>query len=617
MAKKKLKVKVISVEYERRFNTAKYEHEEYRVTGAVDDGQDPIEVIQELRSLVKQAHEGEIEVGEELDESEEADEEVEEPKKRKAKKQKPEADEEDDSEEEIEEDTADEVDEEETKPKKKSGKKTKASAYSRNDDLHKKLMVELLDKVEKGYVAKNISAAKDISLEMHNKDFLDKDGEILPEFSKRVRILAKKLKQMLLLKPKETQLKARKFAIEHPYSILAMDPGMGKTLTALITWMEAGGRLLIVCPAFLVLNWKYEIKKTLGDEPIVTVIQTGKEIYNIFDTDIAIISYDLAQKAEYFFEWADVAVFDEGQNLKSMKAKRTQFIHKAVYENSIPKVYILTGTPIKNRVEEFYSLLAICYYRPEENKSDFLERFPDSITFADYFSFRHQYNYEYRPGRFIPIVKWTGFRNLKELRKYLAPIYLRMKSDLKLGLYFKDIIVSEKKNDALWKAFQAFVNDEDKQGTGPTVKAEAALATAPFTVRYTKALLEDSECVVILTDHIESCKLIAQKFDTVPIYQGTSMPARQRLVERFQAGEMKAIVGTYGTLGEGRTLTRAFNEVLNDPPWVPGTLKQAYHRIHRESQTKNCWVHRMLGTPQCEKIYEALYDKQQTIEAVT
>src|SRR3990167_4999511 len=111
-----------------------------------------------------------------------------------------------------------------------------------------------------------------------------------------------------------------------------------------------------------------------------------------------------------------------------MDAKRTQYIHKNIFENSIDRLIITTGTPIKNRVAEFYSLLALCYYDPRIAKPEFLDRFPDSITFADHFSYRHEYTLEIN-NRFIPVVKWTGLRNVKELKSYLEGHYIRIKSE--------------------------------------------------------------------------------------------------------------------------------------------------------------------------------------------
>lgn len=450
----------------------------------------------------------------------------------------------------------------------------------------------------------------------------------------------------MLLSPDPHQKKTVRYALRNPYSILALDMGLGKSFCALLIWKKVRGNCLIICPAYLVENWRAEIQKCLGDKPIVTAIRKGKDLYEIFDSDFVIISYDLAQKSEQIFEWADMVILDEGQELKSMKAKRTEYIHRVIYENSIKRLHILTGTPIKNRVEEYYSLMALMNYDPriengftlDAKKGDsfakvldknlhkakgfrFLDRFPDSVTFADYFSFRKEFTMDIN-GKWVTIVRWEGVRNdrIAELKKYLEGHYIRFSSDKVLSLELPkmiDVMVSQVDNPKLLQAFNNFYSDEDKEGVGSTLKAEAALQTVPFTVQYVKGLLASGvECVPIYTDHVESCKAIAQAFG-VPAITG-EMPAHKRVEigRKFQRGEQQVVAATIKSFSTGISLTRARDLILNDPSWVPGDLKQTIYRIHRRDQKHPCRIHRMLGSPQSKYIYDALDLKTETINKV-
>lgn len=421
------------------------------------------------------------------------------------------------------------------------------------------------------------------------------------------------------LTPDPYQVETINYMIKHPYSIAALEMGLGKTLCALGVWEKVGGKCLVICPAYLVLNWQNEIRKCLGDDPIIGIVRKGVEIKKAGRHDFRVISYNLAQKAEHFFEWADMVILDEGHEIKSMKAKRTEFIHKAVYENSIKRVHVLTGTPISNRVEEYYSLLALMNYNPDIKDSEFLSRFPDSIAFADYFSHRHEFTIEIR-NRFIPIVKWTGVRNQKELKKYLENKYIRFKSEDVLSLdpiRFKDVLMSEKADMGLLDAFNSWANIEGNERATPNKKAEAALNTSPFTIQYVKGILEEVDSVVIYTDHVESCKAIAKALDMPAITGEMSATRRHEIGKNFQAGNGRGIVATIKSFSTGVDLTRAKDMVFNDPPWVPGHLKQAIYRIQRKNQTSRCTIHRIHGSPQGKTIYETLEDKLKTIERVT
>lgn len=424
------------------------------------------------------------------------------------------------------------------------------------------------------------------------------------------------------MKPKRTAHQERgvKYALAHPYCILALDPRLGKTRIAIEAHEESKRKTcLVICPGYLIDHWSAEIKKWISKRRIITKIRKGAQIYDLIDTDYAIISYDLSLKAEYFFEWAETVVVDEPHlYLKTMEAKRTQFIHKQIFENSIASVWQLTGTPIKNRVAEFYCPLALCFYNPKIADPEFLERFPTSIDFADYFSNRHEFKIEVN-NRWIPIVKWTGMRHVKELKGYLKGRYLRIKAteaDLP-PIVYKDFLVSETPDPQLLKAFKSFFEIGGKDSVAPDIKAEAALKKVPITIQYVKDMIEDKIPVIIYSDHRAPVKEFGKYFN-IPAITG-EMPGKRRLeiAREFQAGKHQAIAATIGSFTVGVDCSRANDLIVNDLPWVPGDLKQMVNRIRMVGQKQKKIVHRVFGSPQDEKISHSLFEKQEVIDKVT
>ena len=122
---------------------------------------------------------------------------------------------------------------------------------------------------------------------------------------------------------------------------------------------------------------------------------------------------------------------------------------------------------------------------------------------------------------------------------------------------------------------------------------------------------------MIYSDHREPIQKIAAHFG-VPAITG-EMPANKRaqLVAEFQAGNLKYLCATIGALKEGADLFRSKDIVLNDPCWVPGDLTQMMNRIRAIGQKEPRTVHRILGSPQDEKIYSVLEEKMKVIEAAT
>ena len=427
----------------------------------------------------------------------------------------------------------------------------------------------------------------------------------------------------------------------HPYSILAADPRLGKTRAAIVLRQKRGVNCLVVCPAHLIFNWKKEIRKW---EPTasVTTFCKGKQIYDVCDSDFVVTSYDLVQKAEHLFEWADMVIGDEIHALKSMDAKRTQFFHRALYENSIKFFHGLTGTPIKNRVKEFYSILALANYWPSQKDHSFLDTYPDEITFAERFSFSETYDVKVSKGKKtwqMPVTRYFGLRNRPELRRWLKGKYLRIiadKNDLP-PISYLDMLVSDIDDKNLLTAFRNFFMDEGdirrlvkakkiteaqaremrSSSVLPEHKRNAAVQKVPFTIKYVENLLESVKCVLIYSDHREPVEKIAAHFGVPAITGSTPSTRRAQLVSNFQAGKLDILCATVGALKEGADLFRARDLVLNDPPWVPGDIHQVINRTRALGEKDPRTVHRIFGSPQDEKIWEVLEEKMATIRRAT
>lgn len=429
------------------------------------------------------------------------------------------------------------------------------------------------------------------------------------------------------------QLSMIAYGQSHNYCILAADPRLGKTRAVIEIHNSFGGNCLVVCPAYLIDNWAKEISKW-SPESSFTLFKKGKDIYDVCDSDFVVTSYDLIQKAEHLFEWADTVISDETHHLKNMAAKKTQFFHRALYENSIKRFYGLTGTPIKNRVKEFYSLIAMTYYEPGLKDTSFLQEYPDEIIFADHFSYSETYEIEIKGWR-VPITNYFGLRNQAELKKWLKGRYLRVRADASdlPPISYLDTLVSSIADQQLLAAFEDYFMDDQvakslgttekeirEMRTGsvlPEHKRNAAVKKAPFTIKYVENLMESVSCCLVYSDHVESCEKIAAHFK-VPAITG-KMPAskRSQLVSDFQAGKLNILCATIGSLKEGADLFRAKDLVLNDLPWVPGDLMQVINRTRAIGQKEPRTVHRIFGSPQDEQIAEVLQNKMDTISKAT
>jgi SNF2 family DNA or RNA helicase len=413
---------------------------------------------------------------------------------------------------------------------------------------------------------------------------------------------------------KSWQQETFEYNIVHPYCINALGCGLGKTLESLHTAFSLDMKPLVIVPTYLRDNWEREIKQFFPGK-VITKITKAKDIYPVWDSDIVLVSYGMVHKADALFKWADMSIFDEAHNLKNMTAKRTEACHRLIFEHAHKRCLLLTGTPVQNRVEELYSLMAICYYNPKFQEPPFLIKFPSYVDFAEYFSYRKEYTI--RVGRALrTVVKYEGVRRVDELKKWLKGIYIRFDSSI-LGLQEpirKPVLIKDKTDPRLWDAFTNF--NKENSSTSPDIKAKVALEKVPFTVEYCRNLLEEVDSVVIFTDHVESCIALAKALNATPIHGSVRPEDRTRVANNFKSGKTKILVATIGSFSTGNNLVESHNMVINDPPWVPGELEQAEFRINRIGQTKTPMYHYIQGSIQDAYIYNTLREKDEVIEAV-
>src|SRR5690606_37053888 len=101
------------------------------------------------------------------------------------------------------------------------------------------------------------------------------------------------------------------------------------------------------------------------------------------------------------------------------------------------------------------------------------------------------------------------------------------------------------------------------------------------------------------------------------LHGSTTVRNREKMVQRFQAGEVPVFVLSLKAAGVGLNLTRADHVIHYDRWWNPAVEDQATDRAHRIGQTKNVQVHRLIseGTIE-ESIAELIQAKRSLADAV-
>jgi SNF2 family DNA or RNA helicase len=151
-------------------------------------------------------------------------------------------------------------------------------------------------------------------------------------------------------------------------AFLADDMGLGKTVQAVVATLllrERAGlrRALVVCPASLKHQWRYEIAKTCGEEARIVDGPRAERLaaYDRWSDGFLILNYELILRDLEAIRLArpDLVILDEAQRIKNWSTKTA----RAVKQLHSPHAFVLTGTPLENRLLELHSLVEFLHRR--------------------------------------------------------------------------------------------------------------------------------------------------------------------------------------------------------------------------------------------------------------
>jgi len=413
--------------------------------------------------------------------------------------------------------------------------------------------------------------------------------------------------------PYRLQIEGAREAYNHRYFLIGDDMGLGKSLQAAMAARMAGGRILVVCPAYLRETWRMTFAKMFR-HPIPATVILSKDSPG-GPNDVLVCGYN-HPRLEECFEWAKngTVIADEVHYIKTFgtvegDAKRAGKFHKALFECAPPRFIALSGTPLENNVGEWFSVLTALSYNPEKtNGADVRKPFSYKELFQEKFCFKKVKRFGYRT-----VVEFYGFRNKPLLDELLHLKYLRRVGGIDLPpMIFKDVYLDDMGAD---KGLMDEWNAKREEGSSSPAKARSALNKTPFTCAYVKELLDQGlGPIIIFTDHLESSNALYTTLPNTALITGaTPIAQRDQIVKDFQEGKIQVLVATYRAGGVGFTLTRAHHAVANDLSWVPGQNDQAFKRIHRIGQDRPCVIHRIIGSLQDHSIMQKLEDKSEVL----
>lgn len=418
---------------------------------------------------------------------------------------------------------------------------------------------------------------------------------------------------------------------------LADDMGLGKTITLIALHLHRAhpAPTLVICPASLLGNWHREINRFAPGVPVRRFHGADRTLAEP-DGGFVLTTYgtmrsSAAQLADH--AWGLIAA-DEAQHVKNPHSSTA----KALRTIPAPARIALTGTPVENNLSELWALL------------DWTT--PGLLGPLKAFRARH-----------ARIVESTGTaaglandEAVERLSRLVRPFLLRRKKsdpgiapELPPKTETDHPVFLTREQATLYEAAvretMAFIEaSEGIARRGLIMKLLASLKQiCNHPAQYLKeeptrldgrsgklalldelldTILAEDGSVLIFTQYVTMARLLSahlasRAISSQLLHGGTPVTERERMVDRFQSGEVPVFLLSLKAAGTGLNLTRAAHVIHYDRWWNPAVEEQATDRAYRIGQTQPVQVHRLIAEGTVEdRIDELLRAKRVLADAV-
>jgi len=385
------------------------------------------------------------------------------------------------------------------------------------------------------------------------------------------------------------------FAEKGKFRILFADAmGVGKTIEALVTLKRNPQTTLILVKQSTIIQWMREYHDWVSMHPF--------DVFPIFDrtlivpgAKVYIMSMDLLSRKGIIDKLNACGItqliVDECQNFKNMNSKRTEALFNFVGINQIERILLLSGTPIKNRADEYYPSLhlldPIQWYSLDYFRANWCERTTDENG-------RNPKWNRILPEReeeFKRITsKYIIRREKTDVLKNLPPLtrdwqFIEITDQLIKDSYNETLTVFEN-----WMENKAEVNAAGILGWLAKLRAITGVAKVPNCIEWIKDFLESSDEPIAIGIHHDLVRdslyyaLNAAGIKTLKLSGEDSAIKKDNILERFRRGEARVLVINSLSGGVGLNIQCCPNFIQLEREWNHADEEQFEARFWRDGQ---------------------------------
>lgn len=376
--------------------------------------------------------------------------------------------------------------------------------------------------------------------------------------------------------------------------ILGDETGVGKTPTAIVYCRNHQLYTLIVCPASLKRQWQRECKRFAPDFAAVIL---GEDSILPNGWGFVITNYDQLDKWRDYLDGFDAVILDEAQLIKTyMPGKagkkhrdsslRAHLVHTLL--GDIPHKILLTGTAIKSRPGELWSLL------------HFLDpyRWPDPWKYGAKMGYITEKEVWIPGGKKKKVRALDGVGDTGKVNLDIQDVYLRrtkheVRADMPPKLRSTLTLDLPPQAAQEYRRLERQWLNQQMQGSHLAALSELRHRCAEWKVaaldEFISRLVEEGQKVVVFSSFHSSLDLVEERWNNggggVARLDGTKTQAqRDAAVKDFMGSfgpNIFAIQTQAGGVGLNLNHPDCSTVVFLDLPWTPADVLQCEDRIWR------------------------------------
>ena len=450
------------------------------------------------------------------------------------------------------------------------------------------------------------------------------------------------------------QLDAIRAVKDLPYAAIFHEQGLGKTKIAIdlaLLWLhsDAVDTVFIVTKKSLVENWRSEVA---GHCHITPHILSGNRAQNnaslnspvlVYITNYEVIAAN-ASIIRLFLQTCRVGcILDESQKIKNPEAALTRTFHDVAL--SFERRIIMTGTPAANRPYDIWA--QIKFLDGGEALGDSFDAFkqqmdlPAKQSFLDGGEALGNSFDAFVPQMELPVKRPAATdygSRLSTIHQRLSQFTVRETKDT-AGIHLPEKTITAHHVDlppwqmakyAVYRDELAYEYDTDgvieidnvdsilkrllrlvQCASNPALidgRYEHDPGKFPLLLDMCREFTTESK-LIIWTGFVDNVNWLAVKlaeFSPVYIHGSLPMHRRNQAVQSFTTSTNLVLIATPGAAKEGLTLTVANHAIFFDRGFSLDDYLQAQDRIHRISQTRDCFIHNLIANETIDEWLDVL-----------